>query len=222
MLISSISWNSHSDQALKTYAYWVKRVEDKKRNILSQVCFEKQDLIRDLNDHAYQYYSESFKRGIGKALRSTGEIRRNYRNGKLAFIQNTESYFLDTMWYSYTFLTPQSAKLLDEIGSRFHAKLKNTTLECSRLVVTSILRTENSIKRLRRWNRNAIKNSSHLHGTSFDISYRSFLNDKSLNEAEIAYLKSKLVETIWELRNEGKCWVTYETRQTCLHVVCRN
>lgn len=222
MLISSISWNSHSDKALKTYAFWVKKVNDKRRSILNQSCYEKKDLIVELNDHAYEYFSESFNNGIGKALRSTGEIRRNYQKGKLTFIQNSESYFLDTMWYSYAFLTPSSSDLLNDIGKRFQFKLENTSLECSRFVITSILRTENSIKRLRRWNRNAIKNSSHLHGTSFDISYRSFLSNKTLNEAESAYLKSKLIEAVWELRSEGRCWVTYETRQTCLHIVCRD
>jgi hypothetical protein len=84
-----------------------------------------------------------------------------------------------------------------------------------------MLRTTNSIKRLRKWNRNAIKNSAHLHGTTFDISYRTFVSGKALSYAEVLYLEDVLGKVIFDLRREQKCFATYETWQTCFHVVCR-
>jgi hypothetical protein len=83
------------------------------------------------------------------------------------------------------------------------------------------LRTVSSITRLRKKNGNAIKFSSHLHGTSFDISYDEFHNPKRLSAAEFDYLKEILAQSIFELRNEGKCWATHEKWQTCFHVVSK-
>jgi uncharacterized protein YcbK (DUF882 family) len=110
---------------------------------------------------------------------------------------------------------------LNEIGEKFHQKLKNTHLKKTKFIVTSLLRTVSSISRLRKRNRNAIKYSSHLHGTSFDISYDEFDNPKKLSNAEFEYLKEILAQSIFELRNEEKCWATHEKWQTCFHVVSR-
>jgi hypothetical protein len=34
-------------------------------------------------------------------------------------------------------------------------------------------------------------------------------------------MKEALAEVIWELREEKKCWATYEKSQGCFHVVSR-
>lgn len=142
-------------------------------------------------------------------------------SGVLVEIQENEYFVLDTMWFSYPFLTPDAKELLDEIGESFQRKLDNTGLECTRFTITSMLRTTSSVACLRKWNRNSIKNSAHLHGTTFDISYKTFNSTNDLTKAECMYLGDALSKTIWELRQKKKCWATYETWQTCLHVVCR-
>ena len=43
-----------------------------------------------------------------------------------------------------------------------------------RIIVTSILRTEEDVERLMNHNSVAVKNSAHRHATTFDISYRHF------------------------------------------------
>lgn len=47
-------------------------------------------------------------------------------------------------------------------------------LNPNQIIVTSVLRTADDVKRLRRRNGNASANSAHAFGTTFDVSYRRF------------------------------------------------
>jgi hypothetical protein len=189
-------------------------------SILPDSCQEYVTHAHKLNDSVHQYLEHSYLHGIG-ILKYSREIKSKLDSGKLVLIENNKYYLLETMFYSYPFLTVKSANLLNEIGEKFHQKLKNTHLKKSKFIVTSLLRTVSSITRLRKINGNAIKYSSHLHGTSFDISYDEFHNPKRLSAAEFDYLKEILAQSIFELRSEGKCWATHEKWQTCFHVVSR-
>jgi hypothetical protein len=120
----------------------------------------------ELNDKVKHYLEESYWNGTRVILRSKKDIYPLLKDEKLVRIEENEFYCLDTMYYSYPFLTLESKQLLDTIGEVFQRKLENTGLECTRFTITSMLRTTNSVARLRRWNRNSIKNSAHLHGTT--------------------------------------------------------
>lgn len=220
-ILISISWSLYPETASKIYARLVIKMGIKKKEVEEIGCYEDTCYVKHLNDNVLTYLEESYLNGTQTFLKSTNDIRKLYRKGKLVYIENSDYYFVDTMYYSYSFLVPKAKNLLDTIGERFHRKLENTGLECTRFTLTSMLRTTSSIKRLRRWNRNSIKNSAHLHGTTFDVSYRSFISSKELSPAEILYLGDVLGKVIYDLRREQKCYATYETWQTCYHVVCR-
>lgn len=102
-------------------------------------------------------------------------------------------------------------------------RLTNTSLANAKFELTSLLRTEHSLKRLRRINRNATKNSTHLHGTTIDIAYDTFhdSHNQSFSNEVVNYLKEQLAATLIDMRNEKKCWVLYERFQPCFHVVVR-
>lgn len=220
-ILISISWSLYPETASKIYARLVIKMGLKKKEVEEIGCYEDTCYVKHLNDNVLTYLEESYLNGTQTFLKSTNDIRKLYRKGELVYIKNSDYYFVDTMYYSYSFLVPKAKNLLDTIGERFHRKLENTGLECTRFTLTSMLRTTSSIKRLRRWNRNSIKNSAHLHGTTFDVSYRSFISSKELSPAEILYLGDVLGKVIYDLRREQKCYATYETWQTCYHVVCR-
>ena len=174
-----------------------------------------------MNDSVHEYLEHSYLHGIGGVLKFAREIQPKADSGKLVVVENSGLYILDTMRYSYPFLTPSAVSLLDEIAVAFQAKLKHTELKNTRLVVTSMLRTVSSVTRLRRRNRNAIRHSAHLHGTTFDITYGEFDSPKELTLSEKEYLKEMLARTLFELRAKDRCWVTYEMWQTCFHIVTR-
>jgi hypothetical protein len=184
-------------------------------------CYVQIDHRNELNDHVRTYLSESYTNGLKVPMRNKKDLLRCIYKGKLKLVESNEYFMVDTMMYSYPFVTPKTDEFLLEMGERFQQKLLNTPLICTKLNLTSMMRTLQTIDVLRRRNRNAVFLSSHLHGTTFDVSYRTFYSDKTLTKAEVSYLGDQIVKTIWELRNEGKCYATYEYRQTCIHVVVR-
>src|SRR5512146_456643 len=59
-------------------------------------------------------------------------------------------------------------------------------------------------------------------GNAFDISYARFSFRKLfVTECDKWYMKEALAEIICQLREEKKCWATYERKQGCFHVVSR-
>ena len=136
-------------------------------------------------------------------------------------INNTKTYIVDSLKHSYAFLTPNSKKLLTNISVNFQQKLKNTNLKKTKIIVTSVLRTKESINRLRKRNQTAIKYSAHLHGTTFDITCSKFYHNKKISLVEIESLKEILAKVLFDLRKQNMCWVTFEKYQSCFHIVSK-
>lgn len=181
-------------------------------------CKEYESVAWTLNDSVEQYWKHSSEHGI-KEPRFVRDVRSEYRKGNLVLIEPNERFNVDTMYYSYAFTTPKTRVFIDTLMERFQSKLVNTDLYGVKLTLTSLLRTHSSVERLRKRNRNAIKHTAHLHGTTFDISYATYDFKRPVTPAEAQYLREVLAKTLLELRSEKKCWVTYEIYQTCFHVV---
>lgn len=175
-----------------------------------------------MNDNVLGHWKESKMNGLEREPFRKSDIIRHVNKGNLVEFTSNEKYFIDTMYYSYPFARPFVKTFIDEMWTRFQQKLVQTDLYGTKLVLTSFTRTKSSVERLRRKNRNAIKCSTHLHGTTFDISYRTFMFHRPLSEGEICHLKETLASVLFEMRQEKKCFVKYEYFQTCFHVVCRN
>ena len=96
-----------------------------------------------------------------------------------------------------------------------------------KVVLTSVLRTEKDVKRLRRVNANASQKSCHQHGTTFDISYNHFVMVQDPNAAPkpaipANRLKQILAEVLRDQRDMGTCFVKYEYRRSaCFHITAR-
>lgn len=136
-------------------------------------CAEYETFAWQMVDSVEQYWMHSYTHGIA-ALKFVRDIQPVVDSGKLVAIVPTNGYILDTMHYSFPYAIPQTKEFIDTIAGRFQEKLTNTDLSGVRLVVTSVLRTKSSVSRLVRHNRNAIRNSAHLHGTTFDLSYATY------------------------------------------------
>lgn len=136
-------------------------------------------------------------------------------------ITTCEDYFLDTLIFSRPYLVPEAAVTLREIGRRFRDTISARGGGDYRIKVTSLLRTPATIKRLRRRNRNAIDSSVHRYGTTFDISYASFVAGAPAPARSVDDLKGVLAEVLKAMREEGKLWVKYERGQPCFHITAR-
>ena len=89
------------------------------------------------------------------------------------------------------------------------------------MIVTSVLRTNTSIAKLRRRNRNATDMSCHVYGTTFDISWRRFHHSDSTYIMSTEDLKNILGEVLYKMREDGRCYVKFERKQSCYHITTR-
>jgi hypothetical protein len=182
------------------------------------------DKYSDLNELHLKYAKAN---GI-KGFKSDKELKENVETllskRELVKIENNSYYVVDKLTHSHPYLTPEASKLLNEIGKRFHQKLAEQNLKKRYYQITSLLRTGESQRRLSQSNVNASSNSSHLYGTTFDITYaRVFSKPKLDKDFEIADGPAikLLSEVIGELRKEGRCLVVTERRERCFHITVK-
>ena len=146
---------------------------------------------------------------------------------KLVFVGNSPYYDMKDLTHSIPYLVPRAAICLEEIACAFMGSCVAKGLPMHKLVLTSVLRTENDVKKLRRVNVNASENSCHQYGTTFDISYRHFVRVEDPNappqrEIPATKLKQVLAEVLEDQRNLGTCYVKYEYRRSsCFHITAR-
>lgn len=145
---------------------------------------------------------------------------------KLKHIETNDLYKVDSLTHSIPYLIPGAARLLDSIGSNFLDSLTSKGLNPNKVIVTSVLRTKDDVKRLRRRNVNASGNSAHFYGTTFDVSWKRFqkVKDKDgrpLQDVSADTLKLVLSEVLRDLRKAEKCYIKYELKQGCFHITTR-
>lgn len=153
-------------------------------------------------------------------FKSRAEIESQYkklrRAGKLVHIESNTKYIIGELSVSSPYVVPKVEELLEDIAERFQAKTQSK----SRFVVTSVLRTEEDIARLKKTNGNASSASCHCNATTIDISYVRFGMD-ALRPREKYELRLALAQTLHELREEGRCFVKIERKQYCYHITVR-
>lgn len=157
------------------------------------------------------------------------ESREDARNlpQSLVKLEDTETFMVDTLTHSIPYLTQNAALLLQDIGKAFKDSLSVKGLNPNRLIVTSVLRTNDDVKRLQKGNINAAPESTHCYGTTFDISYSRFDKIQSVDghpcqSVDTYTLHLILYEVMRDLRNSGRCYVKHEKQQTCLHITVRS
>lgn len=149
------------------------------------------------------------KEGIKSQKNSLG-LKNLESKGVLKTITTNDYYIVRDMDYSDPLLLPKAVDLLTNIGRLYMSEIDKAKLKYVPFEITSATRTIESVERLKQGNDNAIKNSAHLKGKTFDIGYINFANYPQQRALFINVLKS--------LREEKKCFVKYEVVQKCFHV----
>ena len=145
---------------------------------------------------------------------------------KLTHITDNEFYVVDSLTHSIPYLVPRASALLATIGSNFLDSLAAKGLNPNQVIVTSVLRTQSDVKRLRRRNGNASANSAHCFGATFDVSWKRFKkvedeDGRPLQDVGSDTLKLVLSEVLRDLRQAEKCYIKYELKQGCFHITAR-
>lgn len=147
---------------------------------------------------------------------------------RLVKLENTDTYVIDSLTYSIPYLIPSAKDLLDDIGQVFQDSLSAKGLNPYKLVVTSVLRTEDDVARLVKKNVNASENSTHRYGTSFDLSYWRYIKipeyrGRPYEDVPPEYLRATLGQVLKGFHDKGNtCFVKYEKKQHCFHITVKN
>lgn len=144
----------------------------------------------------------------------------------LVHIKDNSHYSIAKLTHSIPYLTNGAAGLLDMIGKNFLDSLESKGLNPNKIIVTSVLRTQEDIEKLQKSNPNSVKNSAHCYATTFDITYArydkiKFKNLRLCESVKPELLKKVLGEVLRDLRKQNKCYVKYEVKQRCFHVTTR-
>ena len=145
---------------------------------------------------------------------------------KLQHIETNDLYVVDSLTHSIPYLIKGAAQLLDTIGTNFLDSLTAKGLNPNKIIVTSVLRTEDDVKRLRRRNGNASANYAHFYVTTFDVIWKRFKkvedeDGRPLQDVSSDTLKLVLSEVLRDLRKADKCYIKYELKQGCFHITTR-
>lgn len=170
-------------------------------------------LFNDMNDKHLEIAKK-----IG--LQNPPKTRSDVNTNALVLIENNKYYDIDNLHYSIPYLTKGAKHELDVIAKAFSDSLKSKNLVEYKLVVTSVLRTDEDVNKLRRsGNPNASANSAHCYGTTFDITYTKYHRDRETEEFMQPFELTKVLgEVLLDQKNANHCLVKYEKKEHCFHI----
>ena len=148
------------------------------------------------------------------------------RKSELVYVGSNPYYHVDKLYSSIPYLVPRAAVLLQDIGQAFFDSLYVKGIPLHRPIVTSVLRSQADVAKLRRHNGNATENSCHLYGTTFDICYNRYEtvedpDGPARRAVRNDSLKYVLCEVLRDMRDQGRCYIKYEVKQGCFHMTVR-
>lgn len=179
------------------------------------------DYKRAFNDQHAKQFAVASKIGLPHPPKDR-EDAASMRN-RLVEVKTCANYVVDDLTHSAPYLIPSAKNELDAIGEEWADILQRNGLPHYRFYVTSVLRTQESIKYLQKsGNVNSVTQSCHCYGTTFDLAYMRY--DKVTRTSDYMHpdnLKLVLGQTLLNHQRAGKIYVKYEAKQSCFHVTVR-
>ena len=178
------------------------------------------DFRKIFNDRNDLHISSAKKNGVPIVQsRAQAETLKD----KLVKIETNNLYKIEDLTHSIPYLVPKAKDMLDEIATNFQDSLRSKGVDSYKIVVTSVLRSNEDVKKLRKVNVNASENSAHRYGTTIDIGYLRFerTNNNYPHDIPREELRHILAEVLRDMRKNKKLYVKYEVKQGCFHITVR-
>lgn len=188
--------------------------------------------IHKLQDvYSYDYFDDVQDVQIAAARKWGVKPVRNRKNAgkrkdELVFVGSNPFYKIDAaMNNSIPYLVPRAAIMLEDIARSFLDSLYLREIPLHKIIVSSVLRTEEDVARLRKINPNASEQSCHRFGTTIDIAYNRYQTvcppGKQRRAVQNDTLKWVLTQVMRDMKETGRCYVKYEKKQGCFHLTVR-
>ncbi|HAF30971.1 MAG TPA: hypothetical protein DCG75_18185 [Bacteroidales bacterium] len=210
------------------FSHWI--FKSKVKGI--SIDYMKVDVLTVSEEKALKKYSNAYhletaqKHGITVPFKSKKEMLNSasafMRTYDLVLIDDNKYYEVPGLTHSLAYLKSDAKDFLDDLGEDFQHKLKELGLRSYRFSVTSILRTLDDQKGLRKSNINATdNNSAHYYGLTFDLSQTRFFESGDSNPIYSYRLRNILLRELIRMQNEGRCYVLLEKQTKCIHITVR-
>lgn len=186
------------------------------------------DEMRSLKKYTNQYHQEeAHKSPLSKPISSKSFFLENQEEIEdlydLEKLEDTETFIVSKLSHSIPWVTSDTKDFVEILGERMEERFDSIDVLPYRFVLTSVTRTENDQKRLRKSNLNATKNeSSHFYGVSIDISQTRFALPESRESVYSYRLRNLIARELIKLQDEGYCYVILENREKCFHITVRD
>ena len=168
------------------------------------------------NDYASEHRPLAQKISNDRYILNERMENKLLKKGYLVNVPENDGYGIKPLGQSKAILIPIAKKRLDELGRRFRAKISMENERMSYFVISSMTRTDEQQKKIRKSYPNAATpgKSAHSYGVAFDITHVKS-GAKNCN-----YGIQALQEVLSEMQKEGKILLCAESK--CIHVtVCR-
>ena len=157
-----------------------------------------------INTHELAYRNEK----INEQQTDNGLLALEQK-GVLQNIESNDFYTVQDFSHSKPLLLSKAVFFLDKLSRTYQENCINAHLTYIPFEISSATRSRNSVGKLQKENNNAIENSPHLRGKTFDVSYAAFGG----NSAQLKLF----VDALSQLKKQNRCYVKYE-RNGCLHI----
>ena len=135
-----------------------------------------------------QKHREAYKKEGIKPQKHNSGFNKFLKSGKLSIVKNSEFYTIAKLSHSSPYLMPKAISFLQDLSKRYKSKCNKKNIQLVPFTISSLTRTKTDVLELNRVNKNAIIDSAHLRGKTFDVNYYAFNHNKAQLKCFIASL----------------------------------
>ena len=100
------------------------------------------------------------------------------KQSTLVKLKSNDLFIVRKFEFSKPYILPEGHTFIKTLADLYYTKCQEDKITYVPFTISSVTRTKESVKALQECNPNAIKNSAHLKGKTFDISYKAFNDNK--------------------------------------------
>jgi len=166
------------------------------------------------DDGASKHRELARSSSIKSPAKNYAVLRKYVETNKLVRLSSGEGYIVSRLTHSYPYVTAKAHQFIEELGSAYKAACAKQGVPYKAFIITSATRTKETVAKLTRVNPNAVKESTHLYGTTIDISWVRFGTEQKHSQKNL----NVLIDVLMDMRDKEACFVKFERMQACFHI----